>query len=196
MLSSLTDAWSWPACIRPRPVMLSSPHPPSECLRRLAMVTTRRGAASWYLDSRTVGRPAPRLRGDAGPSRIFVARFEDASGRNSFVPWLDVRLEPAAGGGTTLTGRIGLHPNVARLTPVIAGSFGLLALAGAAGGIALLIRGDLRGLPFVLGLLAITTFMVGLNVAGLRSLERDIPDLIQEMNGVLDSTATFTGPAA
>ncbi len=160
------------------------------------MVTTHRGATSWYLDRRTVGHPAPRLRGDVCPPRIFVARFEDASGRNSFAPWLDARLEPGAAGGTTLTGRIGLHPNVVGLMPVLAGFFGLLAMAGVVGGIVQLVRGELRGLPFALVPLAMITLMAGLNVAGLRSLERDIPKLIQEMNGVLDSTATFTGPAA
>lgn len=187
MLSSLTDAWRWPARIRPRPVVLSSSHPPGECLRRLATVTTRRGATSWHLDPQNAGRPAPRLRGDVGPSRIFVARFQDASGRNSFAPWLDARPEPAAGGGTALTGKIGLHPNVAWLIPVMAGFFGLAALAGPAGGIALLIHGELRGLPLVLVPLALATLMVGINVAGLRSLERNIPRLIQEMNGVLGS---------
>lgn len=162
------------------------------------MVTTHRGATSWYLDRRTVGRPTPRLRGDVGPSLVSVARFEDASGRGSFAPWLDVRLEPAAGGGTTLTGRIGLHPAVQRLMPVITGSFGLLAMALAAGGIVLLVHGDLSGLPFVLVPLAMTAFLAVLDVAGRRSLERNIPKLIQEMNRVLDSTATFTGhtPAA
>lgn len=82
--------------------------------------------------------------------------------------------------------------------PVITGSFGLLAMALAAGGIVLLVHGDLSGLPFVLVPLAMTAFLAVLDVAGRRSLERNIPKLIQEMNRVLDSTATFTGhtPAA
>jgi hypothetical protein len=85
---------------------------------------------------------------------------------------------------------------VQALMPVIAGCFGLLAMAGIDGGIVRLVRGDLSGLLLVLGPLAMAAFLAGLDVAGLRSLERDIPKLIQEMNGVLDSTATFTGPAA
>lgn len=194
MLSTLADAFSWRAGSHSRPVVLSSPHPASECLRRLDMVTTRRGA-SWYLDRRTVGRPAPRLRGDVGASGILVARWEDARGRNSFAPCLEARLQAGAGGGTTLTGRVGLHPSMRRLMPVIAGVGGLIAVSLLASGIVTLVRGHLTGLPFVLGPLGLATFVTGLDIAGLRSLERGIPKLLQELNGVLDSTATFAGPA-
>lgn len=197
MLCVLSDARSWLVGFRSRPVVLSSPYPVSECFRRLATVTTQHGVTSWYLNPRTAGRPTARLRGDVGPSRVNVARFEDAAGRNSFAPWLDARLERAAGGGTTLTGSIGLHPAVRALIPVIAGIGSLLAVAAVAGGIALLVHGHLSGLlPAMLIPLAITTFIVGFNVAGLRLLERDIPQLIQELNGLLGSTATFTVPAA
>jgi hypothetical protein len=197
MLSSPTDEWSWPAGFRSRPVVLSCPHPDSECLRRLALVTTQRGTTSWYLDPRTAGRPDPRLRGDVGPSRLSVARFEDASGRNSFAPWLDARLEPDPGGGTTLRGRIGLHPAVRILIPLIAGVGGLIAVAAVLGGIALLVHGHLSGLlPAVLIPLGMTAFFAGFNVVGLRSLERDIPKLVEEMNSILDSTATLAEPAS
>jgi hypothetical protein len=197
MLNSAARVRKWFAGFRSRPVMLSSPHPVSECLRRLAAVTTQRGSTSWYLDPRNASRPDPRLRGDVGPSRISVARFEDAAGRNSYAPWLDARLESAAGGGTTLTGRVGLHPAVTVLIPMIAGVGGLLALGALAGGVALLVSGHLSGLlPAVLIPLALTAFIVSFNTVGLRSLERDIPKLIQEMNEILGSTATFPSPAA
>jgi len=113
------------------------------------------------------------------------------------VPWLQGRLEPAAGGGTTFTGRVGLNPAVIVVIPVIAGVWGLIALGALAGGVALLAAGHLGGLlPAVLIPLALITLLVCLNVVGMRSLEREIPKLIQEVNGILDSTATFLGRAA
>jgi hypothetical protein len=39
---------------------------------------------------------------------------------------------------------------------------------------------------------SVAAFFMGFNVAGLRSLKRDIPKLVKEMNGILDSTATLT----
>jgi hypothetical protein len=61
-------------------------------------------------------------------------------------------------------------------------------------GIALLAVGHLGGLlPTVLILLALITLLVSVNVVGMRSLEQAIPNLIQEVNGVLGSTATFPG---
>lgn len=194
-MSSVTER-SWFAGFRSRPVVLSAPYPASECLQRLAMVTTQRGATSWYLDSRTVGCPEPRLRGNVSPSRIFVARWKDASGRNSFAPWLDVRLEPADGGRAALTGKIGLHPDMRGVTAVIAGGGGLICVAMVVAGIALLVRGQLSGLSLLLWPLGMAAFITVFTVASLRSLGRDIPKLIQEINGVLDSTATFTSPAA
>ena len=196
MPTSGTRVRGWLASYRPRPVVLSSPYPADECLRQLAVVTTRRGAASWYLDSRNAGRRDPRFRGEVGPSRIWVARFEDAAGRNSFAPWLDVRLEPAAGGGAALTGRIGLHPAVRAVIPMIAGVWGLIALGTLAAGVALLVSGHISGLlPALVIPLAGTAVIVGFNAAGLRSMERDIPRLIEEMHGILGSAATFPGPA-
>jgi hypothetical protein len=194
--SSATRTRSRFAGFGARPVMLSSPHPASECLRRLTMVTSHRGS-TWYLDPRNAVLPDPRFRGDAGPSWISLARFEDAAGRNSFVPWLQGRLEPAAGGGTTIAGSVGLNPAVKAVIPVIAGGGGLIALSALAGGVALLAAGHLSGLlPAVLIPLALITLLVSVNVVGMRSLEREIPKLIQEVNGILDSTATFLGRAA
>jgi hypothetical protein len=92
--SSATRVRSWFAGFGSRPVVLSSPYPASECLQRLAMVTSHRGS-TWYLDPRNAVLRDPRFRGDAGPSWISLARFEDAVGRNSFVPWLQGRVEPA-----------------------------------------------------------------------------------------------------
>jgi hypothetical protein len=41
--------------------------------------------------------------------------------------------------------------------------------------------------------LVIAAFFAGVSVAGLRSMERDIPKLIGEVNGILDSIATLAG---
>lgn len=185
---------SWLARFGCRPVVFSSPHPGSECLQRLARVTTRRGFISWYTDPRNAGRPGPRLRGDAGPSRIFVAPFEDAAGRNSFAAWLDARLEPVAGGGTTLTGKIGLYPGVRGMILGVAGIGGLIVAGAVAGGTVLLVHGQPSGLLAVLAAPVMIAGFGGLIAVGLRSLERGIPKLIEEINGTLDSTATFTDP--
>lgn len=141
----------WLARFRSRPVSLSSPYPVEECLRRLSTVAERRGAASWYLSSRTVGCPEPRLRGDVGPSRILVAEWKAASGRNSFVPWLDARLEPDGEGRTTLRGQIGLRPEVVTVLALTAAVGGLVCMAVVVSGIAVLVHGHLSGLPLALG---------------------------------------------
>ena len=176
------------AALRPRPVVFSSPCPASECFRRLAAVTTRRGFTSWHLDPQTAGRPDPKLRGSLGASQISVARWKDAAGRGTFAPWLYARLQADPSGGTTLTGSIGLHPLVRALIPVFAVVGVLIALGGLAGGVALLVSGHIRGsLPDVLIPLFLGVFMVGLNLAGLRSLERNLPRLIEEINAILGS---------
>jgi len=190
------DEWNWLAGFHSRPVALSSPHPTSECLQRLATVTTQRGASSLYFDHRSARRPEPRLRGNVGPSWICVARFKDATRRNSFAPWLDARLEPSAGAGTTFSGRIGLHPSVRLLISVMTGVMGLIAVAGVTSGVVLLVRGHLSGLAAVLLPLCVIAVFAVFNAAALRSLERGTPKLIEELNGILGSTATFTGPAS
>jgi hypothetical protein len=161
------------------------------------MVTTTRGMTSWYLDPRTAGRPEPRFRGDIGPARIFVARFAAAAGRDSFVPWLNARLEPAAGGGTTLAGTIGLHPAVRAFIPTFAGVAGLIAVAVLAESVHLLISGHLSGLvPAVLAPLALAALPAGLRAASRRLPERQAGELLREMNEILGSAAACAGPAA
>lgn len=196
ILSSPADEWNWLAGFQSRPVMLSSPHPASECLQRLAAVTTQRRSASWYIDHRSARRPQPRLWGNVGPSWISVARFEDAAGRNRFAPCLDAHAEPLARGGTMFTGRIGLQPAVRVVISVLAAVGGVMAVAGVTGGVVLLVHGHLSGLAAMLIPLVVIAVFAVLNTAGLRSLERGTPKLVEELNGILDSTATFTGPAS
>lgn len=187
----------WLARFRARPVSLSAPYPVAECLRRLSAVSAQRGAASWYLSPRTVGRPEPRLRGDVGASRIFVAEWRAASGRNSFVPWLDARLEPDGEGRTTLGGQVGLRPGVVTVLALVAGVGGLICMAMVVSGIIVLAHGHLSGLPLALWPFVMAAFIAGMNFLGLRSLGRDIPKLIREINAVLDSAdADFASPAS
>jgi hypothetical protein len=120
------------------------------------------------------------------------------------VPWLDLRLEQSASGPTTLRGTVGPHPNwlgtvgqdpdAQRAVPMLAGFLGLIAVAGVAGFIYLLVQGDFSRLPIMLIPLGLAAVFVGVWVSGLRQLERGIPKLVQEVNDVLDSTATFTAP--
>jgi hypothetical protein len=172
---------------RSHPVVLSDPYPVGECLRRLATVTTRRGF-TWYLTSKNARRPNPRLRGRVGLSGILVAQFEDTLRRDSFVPWLNIRPEPAAGGGRILAGRIGLHPAVRMLTAVISGAGDLIALGGLVVGVVQLVSGQAgTALPFVVIPLILIAGIMGVNAVGSRSMERKIPKLIQEMNEIIGS---------
>lgn len=111
----------------------------------------------------------------------------------------DVRLGPEAGEGTTLTGRIGLHRDVQELLPVFGGIACLLSLGILAAGVVQLASGRLSGLLPALLFWVPAAAVAGFNAVRLRSLERDIPKLLEEVNGVLDSTATFpcspVGPA-
>ena len=189
---------SWSARIRPRPVVLSSPYPTDECLRRLAQVTTTRIPTSWYLDSRTALRPDPRLWGDVSPSGISVVQFAgktSRASRASFAPQLRVRPEPAAGNGTTLTGTIGMEQDSRDIIRVLIGGFGFLALVFIAGGIAIVVGGDLSGLAPLLAPLAMIATVTPLFIDGMRSLERNIPKLIGDVNKTLRSSATFPGQA-
>jgi hypothetical protein len=171
-----------------RPIALQAPHPPRECLQRLAAVTTQRSAFSWRMDPANDRRADPLLGGTLGPAWISVARFEDTAGRNSFAPWLRARLE-SNGEGTTLTGTVGLAPAVARLLPALIAAGGLIFACLLVAGIALLARGHLNGLPFVLGPLALAGFFALIITAGLRSLDRHVPLLIEDVNEILGSTA-------
>lgn len=170
--------------------MLSSPYPVSECLRRLAVVTTQRGRNSWFFDSHTVGRADPRFLGVASPSLISVTLWDEIP--TSFTPWLEGRLEPAAGEGATLTGSVGMDGPVPVGFGIIVG--GVICSGFLAGGAHLLASGDLGGLGFVLGGLCVPALVAAIGTSNARWLERRIPLLIEEMNKTLGSTAAFPSP--
>lgn len=181
------------AWLRGEPVILSSPYPAGECARRMAAVTTRRGF-SWYLDARTAGVPDPLFRGVVAASWISVARFRQASGRNSFVPWLQGRLEPSADGGTLVTGRVGPQPAVRAVLGVMAAVWALISIAALAGGLSAVAAGHFIGLLAVLVPFGMAALLAGVVVAGRVSVVREIPSLIQAVNAVLDSTVS--GPCS
>lgn len=186
----------WLGILRRHPLVLSSPHPASECLQRLTEVTTSRGPTTWYLDPRTVGRTEPRFRGEVSPSRIMLFRFTAGAGRDSFFSVLDVRPGQGADGGTTLSGWIGIGPGGGALLPVVTGAVGLVSLGLLVAGVGQLVLGHLIGLAPTLAFPLPIAAMAGFNVLGHRSLERDISELLQEVNEVLGSTAVFPGPSA
>jgi hypothetical protein len=184
---------TWLGIIRRRPVVLSSPRPPDECLQRLTAVTTSRGAMSWYLDPRTAVRPDPRFRGDVGRSWIRVARFQAASGRGSFVAWLDAEPWVSDDGGTELRGWIAPPPATAGFLPMVAVVACLASLGLLAAGVAQLVLGHVIGLVPALLFPLPAIAMAAINATGRWSLEQEAAKLVDELNGVLGSTATFPG---
>lgn len=189
----------WLVGLRPRPVVLSSTCPPSECTARLVTVTARHGLGAWYRDPQNYiyHRGDPRLMGTVDLYQISVSRYPEAAGRNSFAPLLQAQMEAAAGGGTTLRGSIGLHPAVRVVLPAMAVVWGAAVLVPFAVGIGRLVTGHINGLLLTcLSPLLWAVPMVGITFIGVRSLKNGIPKLIDEICGILDASATFPGPAA
>ncbi len=177
------------ARLRRKPVVLDCPLPVAECLRRLEAVTSSRSYSSWHLNPANVGRPAPRFRGSVGGDRVLVAQFRDAGDRNSFAAWLEARLEPAAAGGTTLIGSVGLRAEVRAVMLIIFGGWSLMALTALAAGIALAASGHpLALLPGVLVPLGGSGILAGFTYLGLRSLGREVPGILGAVASVLEST--------
>lgn len=186
----------WLRRFRQQPVVLSSPFSVSECLQKLEAVTTGRSYISWHLSPANAGHPAPRFRGELRRDQVLIALFEDASGRNSYAAWLKARMEPAAAGGMTLTGSVGLKTEVRAVMPVIFGVWGLIGLATLVAGLIQAASGHFLALiPAVLVPLGETVILAGFNHVGLRSLEREIPRLLQAVNSVLEPTAVIPGQA-
>jgi hypothetical protein len=191
MLARITGAGNrarmWLGSFGRRPVTLSSPYPVAECLQRLAAVTTSRGRTMWHLDPRTAQRPDPFFKGELYPSRTRLARFAVTGGQNSFVAMLEVRLDPAADGGTALSGWVGRPAGAFQATflTVVGGLVGIGLLAV---GVVQLALGHIIGLvPTLTSPLPEAAF-IGVFAIGHRSLESDIAELIQEVNEVLGST--------
>jgi hypothetical protein len=193
LLSPLAEMRDWRGRFRPRPVVLSVPHPAGECLRRLALATAPHGSSTWYLDPVTLSGPRPRLRGAAGPSRICVTRWANAGGRIGLTAWLDAQLEQASDAGTVLRGTIGppREARAARSAGLVLASVLSLAFTGV--GVGVLAIGQLFGLVIVAAGPLFVAFVIQSFIRDLARLEFDVDELIWQVNELLDSTAVFTG---
>jgi hypothetical protein len=199
LLSVGTGIRRWLGGLRTQPVVLSSECPPGDCAARLVRVTAQRGLGVWYRDPQNYlyHRGDPRLLGTVDAGHVSVVHYPEGAGRNSFAPLLQGQLQPAADGGTTLTGTIGLHPAVGVGLPVMAVVWGAVVLVPFAVGIARLVTGHINGLLLtILSPLFWAVPALGIMVIGGGSLQRDIPKLIGEMCGILDASSTFPNPPA
>ncbi len=184
-----------------RRVVVTSPHPPQECLRRLAKVTTGR-KSDWHLDWRTAALPDPLFHGEVGPSGVRIALFTEVTtgGPGTGVrAWFDARVDPAPEGGTVLAGTVG-SPS-ARARAVLSLAFIVfwagMALFSLVAGAVIAATGHFNtGVGAAIALPVIVTFAIlasrGKN--GLEAAEDPIPRLLRKIDGVLDATSAFPGP--
>jgi hypothetical protein len=180
-----------PAEFRPQPVELSSPHPPQECVERLAKVTTARGTG-WLLNPKTAGLPEPRLRGEVGVHAIRVARFRDSVGRNNFVPWLNLKIEPDGRGGAVLTGTVGPWLGASAFVGALTMIWSCMALAGLiAGSATLAATGSARALPVLLVPVFVGAVGVLVLVVCRNSLPRQVSALLLEVIDILGASPSM-----
>jgi hypothetical protein len=83
-----------------------------------------------------------------------------------------------------------------RSAPVFGGIACLISLGILIAGVFQLASGRMSGLLPALLFWVPATAMAGFNALGLRSLERDIPELLEKVNGILDSTSAFPRSSA
>jgi hypothetical protein len=172
-------------------VVLSSPHPVSECVQRLAAVTTYRGASEWYRPEWALGRPDPRFQGEVDQVRVRLTRFSNREP----APVLDAR-PAAADGGTTLSGWIADDDSVAVGIVFFGAWCGAVSSALLGVGLALLVSGHLIGLALAVVSPLPGAWFVRAMVRHRQSPRRDISELLESVNEVLGSTAAFPGRKA
>ncbi len=184
-----------------RRVVVTSPHPPQECLRRLAKVTTGR-KSDWHLDWRTATLPDPLFHGEVGPSGVHIALFTEVTtgGPQSWVrAWFDARVDPAPEGGTVLAGTIGSPSAQARavLSLVFMAFWAGMALFSLVIGTVIAASGHFNmgvGAAIVLPVLVTLAILASRGNSGLEAAEDPIPGLLRKIDGVLDATSAFPGP--
>jgi hypothetical protein len=166
-----------------RQVVLASPYPLAECGRRLEVVTGRPLVGSFS------GSP---LQGRVSPDLIRVVRRQPFNSRNSLVAWFCGRIELAPDGGTLVAGTVGPHPaaqmtfaGVSLVWPLVIG--GLVA-----GGLSSLASGH-PVLPLLLLPIVFAAVYVLIFVIGPPRVRNEIQELLDELNTILDSKATFPG---
>ena len=169
-----------------RPIVVTSPHPPEECLRRLAKVTTDR-KSGWYLDWRTATLPDPLFHGVVGPRGIRVGLFAEVGRRGGVRAWFDAQAVPAPGGGTTLTGTIGSTSAQANATAAVA-YVGFWAVAGV---VSFVVRMAIV-VPVIAALALIVSGAYDIGPR-LEAAEGPSPGLSRKINDVLESTSASPG---
>lgn len=177
-----------------RPIVVTSPHPPEECLRRLAKVTTDR-KSGWYLDWRTATLPDPLFHGEVGPRGIRVGLFAEVGRSGGVRAWFDAQAVPAPGGGTTLTGTVGSTSAQQRATGnlMVVAIWSAVPVIAFVVGVAIAASGHFNfwvGMAIVVPVIAVFALIVsGAYDIGprLEAAEGPIPRLLRKINDVLDS---------
>ena len=175
------------AMFDPLPVLLISPLPKTTCEERLSEVTDNQ-RFPWYPRSQNVGKRAPLLRGSVEHG-LYVARFDETLGRNSFVPYLDAQFEALSGGGTGIRGTIGLSRSVTALLPAMQIVGAVVLLIVFVVGVVQLAEGHLSpGIPFVLGVGILGTFGAAFFRSGSRSFHSRVEPLISDVTRLIEAT--------
>ncbi len=185
-----------------RPVVVTSPHSPDECLRRLAKVTTYR-RDRWYSDWRTATRPDPLFQGELWPSGLRLALFtEEMAGiTGGYGARFEARIDPASEGGTTFTGTIGSPGSAATavMSLVVLMIVCGLGVFSVVIGVVITASGHFNpgvGVAIALPVLVLMAALAGRDYKpgpGVEPKEAPIPGLLREINRVLDSTSVFPG---
>jgi hypothetical protein len=181
-LRVVRELLGWPV----RSIDLLSPHSPQECQRRLAAVTSRRGAIR-FLRQDSVGRPDPRFQGTVTASSMSIVRFMEPSRRQFllFPAWLRADLIPGADGSTEIRGRILLRSRtvsfgrIAVGTPILLGMeiVGIVEIASGRAG---------AGTVFALVPIAMAALIIASSRRGLLDLRDSAAWLLQQVGDLLD----------
>jgi hypothetical protein len=171
----------WFAFLSRHQVVLASPHPPAECGRRLEAVTGGR------LFGRGGGLP---LQGRVSPALIRVAIRPPMGSRNSLTAWFIGRIEQGPDGGTLVVGTVGPDDSSGAVFTAVSGVWALIVPIMLAVGVASLVSGHPE-LPFLLIPIAFVAVYAGLLVTLPGKAQREIQQLLDELNAILSSTAAL-----
>ena len=177
---------------RPR-VVLSSPHPPAECGPRLETVTGRR---PWNVAGFERRGRLP-LQGRVSPALIRVGRRLPAGSRNNLEALFIGRIEQAPEGGTLVVGTVGPDPSIRILFVVFPIAWLLIGGGLLAGGLWSLVSGHPQ-LPDLLRIVIPLVIAFGYAwtlATGPAKVRREVQALLDELNVILDSTASFPDDA-
>jgi hypothetical protein len=162
-------------------IVLASPYPPAECGRRLEAATGRRLFGSFG---------SLPLQGRVSPDLIRVARRPPFGSRNSLVAWFTGRIEQSPDGGTLVPGTVGPEPATTAVFAAISAVW--LVVGGTMFTVGLSSLGSRHPeLPLLLIPIAFAAAYVLILVFGPAMARKEIRELLDELNAILDSTDTF-----